>query len=60
VTGFHVLQGVEEVKQLEYNDGDWLEPNWKQVARFDSNHRFFHINEYELLKGSKICLRPTK
>ena len=30
--------------QLEYNNGDWIEPDWKQVARFDKSHRFFHMD----------------
>jgi len=30
--------------QLEYNDGDYTQPDWKQVARFDTSHGFFHLD----------------
>ena len=35
---------TEYVVQLEYNDGDYADEDWKQVARFDTSHDFFHID----------------
>jgi len=42
-----VIDGVEMVEymvQLEYNEGTLSRPNWRQVARSDTDHDFFHID----------------
>lgn len=39
--------------QLEYNEGDWLNPDWKQVARFDSSHGFFHMDVHHASGGKE-------
>ena len=43
---FKIADGkmTEYMIQLEYNDGSYADPDWKQVARFDSSHDFFHMD----------------
>lgn len=38
--------------QLEYNDGSYAEPDWKQVARSDTSHDYFHI-DFHFADGEK-------
>ena len=51
---FELVDGemVEYLVQLEYNDGSYENPDWKQVARFDSSHGFLHMDIHHT-DGSK-------
>jgi hypothetical protein len=43
---FEIVNGkmTKYMIQLEYNADSYAEPDWKQVARSDTAHEFFHID----------------
>ena len=43
---------VEYMVQLEYNDGSYENPDWKQVVRSDTSHDYFHI-DFHFADGRK-------
>lgn len=51
---FNIIDGemTEYVIQLEYNAGSYAEHDWKQVARSDTAHDFFHI-DFHFADGEK-------
>ena len=51
---FEIVDGEmsEYMVQLEYNEGRYAEPNWRQVARSDTSHEYFHI-DFHFADGKK-------
>ena len=51
---FEIADGemTEYMIQLEYNDGSYEKPDWKQVARSDTSHDYYHI-DFHFADGEK-------
>jgi hypothetical protein len=49
---------VEYMVQLEYNDGGYEEPDWRQVARSDTAHDYYHI-DFHFENGKKVQRRES-
>lgn len=52
---FEIADGemTEYVVQIEYNAGSYAEPDWRQVARSDTSHDYFHIDFHSADGGKK-------